>query len=88
MENFLIEQIIKIVSDIESYTNKIDEVHGQRRITEYLNIEHNIGKYHGFLECLEEINIEEFVRIHDLTHRKIDRALKKLETIYSYINRR
>ena len=58
---------------------------GTRRITEYLNIEHDMGKYHAFIECLEEINLDEFVRIHNLTNQKVNNALKKLEEIYQYM---
>ena len=84
MEKFLIDQILNIVSDIDSSINILQKVNGTRKITEYLNIEHGIGKYHAFLECLEEINLDEFVRISDLTKQRIDKAFRKLEEIYQY----
>ena len=62
MEKFLIDQILKIVSDIDLYIDNLQQMSGTRRITEYLNIEHDMGKYHAFIECLEEINLDEFVR--------------------------
>ena len=82
MEKFLIDQILKIVSDIDLYIDNLQQMSGTRRITEYLNIEHDMGKYHAFIECLEEINLDEFVRIHNLTNQKVNNALKKLEEIY------
>lgn len=85
MENFLIDQILKIVSDIDLYIDNLQQMSGTRRITEYLNIEHDMGKYHAFIECLEEINLDEFVRIHNLTNQKVNNALKKLEEIYQYM---
>lgn len=85
MEKFLIDQILKIVSDIDLYIDNLQQMSGIRRITEYLNIEHSIGKYHAFMECLEEINLDEFVRTHDLTKQKIDNAFGKLEKIYQYV---
>lgn len=85
MEKFLIDQILKIVSDIELSAENSQKENGIRKITEYLNIEYGIGKYHGFLECLEEINLDEFVRIYDLTKQRIDYALEKLEEIYQYV---
>lgn len=85
MEKFLIDQILNIVSDIDSSIDILQKVNGTRKITEYLNIEHGIGKYHAFLECLEEINLDEFVRISDLTKQRIDKAFRKLEEIYQYV---
>ena len=85
MEKFLIDQILKIVSDIDLYIDNLPQMSGTRRITEYLNIEHDMGKYHAFIECLEEINLDEFVRIHNLTNQKVNNALKKLEEIYQYM---
>jgi len=85
MEKFLIDQILKIVSDIDLYIDNLQQMSGTRRITEYLNIEHDMGKYHAFIECLEEINLDEFVRIHNLTNQKVNNALKKLEEIYQYM---
>lgn len=81
MEKFLIDQILKLVSDIDSSIDTLQKVNGTRKITEYLNIEHGIGKYHAFIECLEEINLDEFVRTHDLTKQRIDKAFGKLEEI-------
>lgn len=85
MEKFLIDQILKIVSDIDLYIDNLQQMSGTRRIIEYLNIEHDMGKYHAFIECLEEINLDEFVRIHNLTNQKVNNALKKLEEIYQYM---
>ena len=85
MEKFLIDQILKIVSDIDLYIDNLQQMSGTRRITEYLNIEHDMGKYHAFIECLDEINLDEFVRIHNLTNQKVNNALKKLEEIYQYM---
>lgn len=85
MEKFLIDQILKIVSDIDLYIDNLQQMNGTRRITEYLNIEHGIGKYHAFMECLEESNLDEFIRIHDLTKQKVNDALEKLEEIYQYM---
>lgn len=85
MEKFLIDQILKIISDIDLYIDNLQQMSGTRRITEYLNIEHDMGKYHAFIECLEEINLDEFVRIHNLTNQKVNNALKKLEEIYQYM---
>lgn len=83
MEKFLIEQIMKTISDISLYVDNVETFNGTRKITEYLNIESSIGKYHGFMKCLKEINLDKFVEIHDLTYLKIDKALKKLEEIYT-----
>lgn len=85
MEKFLIDQILKIVSDIGLYIDNLQQISGTRRIIEYLNIEYSMGKYHAFMKCLEESNLDEFIRIHDLTNRKINGALKKLEEIYQYM---
>lgn len=85
MEKFLIDQILKLVSDIDSSIDTLQKVNGTRKIAEYLNIEHGIGKYHAFIECLEEINLDEFVRIYDSTKQRIDNALGKLEEIYQYV---
>ena len=85
MEKFLIDQILKLVSDIDSSIDTLQKVNGTRKITEYLNIEHGIGKYHAFTDCLEEINLDEFVRIYDSTKQRIDNALGKLEEIYQYV---
>jgi len=85
MEKFLIDHILKLVFDIDSSIDTLQKVNGTRKITEYLNIEHGIGKYHAFIECLEEINLDEFVRIYDSTKQRIDNALGKLEEIYQYV---
>lgn len=85
MEKFLIDQILKIVSDIDLYIDNLQQMSDTRRITEYLNIEHGMGKYHAFMECLEESNPDEFIRIHDLTKQKVNNALKKLKEIYQYM---
>lgn len=85
MEKFLIDQILKIISDIDLYIDNLQQISGTRRITEYLNIEHSMGKYHAFMECLEESNLDEFTRIYDLTKEKTNNALKKLEEIYQYM---
>lgn len=39
MEKFLIDQILKLVSDIDSSIDTLQKVNGTRKITEYLNIE-------------------------------------------------
>lgn len=85
MEKFLIDQILKVVSDIDLSIDTLQKANGTGKITEYLNIEHSIGKYHAFIECLEEINLDEFVRIYDSTKQRIDNALGKLEEIYQYV---
>ena len=85
MEKFLVDQILKIVSDISLYMDNVQQMSGTRKITEYLNIEHSMGKYHAFMECLEESNLDEFTRIYDLTNQKTNDALKKLEEIYQYM---
>ncbi len=87
MEKFLIDQILKIVSDIGLCMDNLQQMSGTRKITEYLNIEHGMGKYHAFMECLEESNLEEFIRIHDLTNQTTNIALGKLEEIYQYMSK-
>lgn len=82
MEKFLIDQILKIVSDIDLSINNLQQMSGTRKITEYLNIEHSMGKYHAFMECLEETNLDEYIRIHDLTKQKMNAVLEKLEELY------
>lgn len=84
MEKFLIDQILKIVSDIDLSIDNLQQMRGTRRTTEYLNIEHSMGKYHAFMECLEESNLDEFIRIHDLTKQKMNTALVKLEELYQF----
>lgn len=85
MEKFLIDHILKIVSDIDLYIDNVQHMSSTRKITEYLNIEHSMGKYHAFMECLEESNLDEFIRIHDSTKHKTNAALEKLEEIYQYM---
>ena len=84
MENFLINQILKTVSDIGLYIDNTQQMSGTRKITEYLNIEHSMGKYHAFMECLEETNLDEFIRIHDLTKQKMNAVLVNLEELYQF----
>lgn len=43
-----------------------------------------MGKYHAFMECLEETNLDEFIRIHDLTKQKMNAVLVNLEELYQF----
>lgn len=82
MEKWLKEQIGKVISDIAGSLLKLEDAKGTKKITEYMNIGHGIGKYHAFLETLVEINLDEFVKTHDRYSAQIDRALKRLEGLY------
>lgn len=82
MEQFLIGQIIEVIKNIELYVDNVETLQGTRKITEYMNIEHGIGKYHAFMECLEEINIDKWIELHTRYESKINKALEKLETLY------
>lgn len=84
-ENFievLKSGIKKAVSEIGTGMGKLNEASGSRRITEYMNIEHGIGKYHGLLEILETISLDDFVKVHDQYSNRIHLAMEKLEGLY------
>lgn len=85
LERFLINQILKTISDINVNIDNLQNVNGTMRTTRYLNIAHGIGKYYAFMECLEEFNLDKPTRMYDLTKQKIDCALKTLEEIYQYM---
>lgn len=82
MEKFLFAAMRKVCSDIDVAMNNLEKSSGTRRITEYMNIEHGIGKFHGYLEVLEEINLDKFARAHTMFSPRIERALKALEGLY------
>lgn len=82
MEKFLVDHVLKTVQDIEASIDKLEKSAGTRRITEYLNIEHGIGKYHAYMDCLEELNIDKWAELHTRVEKKIKKALAQIEGIY------
>lgn len=74
--------IKKAVQEVGTAMGKLNEASGVRRITEYMNIEHGIGKYHALLEMLEDICLDDFVKVHEQYSGRIELALKKLEGLY------
>ena len=86
MEKFLVDNILKTVQDIEVNVANAEKSTGTRRITEYLNIEHGIGKYHAYMECLEEVDVNKWAELHTRTEGKIKKALTQIEGIYQVGN--
>ena len=84
IKNFIIENIFKVASDVSLYIDNIKRNTGTNKITEFINIAHCVGKYHGYMSCLEEIDIDEFSRIYTLTEDKINKAMNAMEGLYSY----
>lgn len=82
MRQFLITEIMKARQDIPLHMEKLDKATGTMRMTEYLNLEYEIGRYHAYLNCMEELDIEKFSYLHTLCQPVIDKALEKLEGIY------
>ncbi len=78
MEKFLVDNILKMVQDIEVSIANVEKSAGTRRITEYLNIEHGIGKYHAYMDCLEEVDIDKWTELHTRTEGKIKEALAQI----------
>lgn len=82
MESRIEEQVYKTIQDICTYIDLLEWVKDQRRITVYLNIEHSIGKYHAFMECLRYINAKKYMDIHAKCYKTVDRGLKAIENLY------
>lgn len=86
MEKFLADNILKTVQDIEVSIANVEKSAGTRCITEYLNIEHGIGKYHAYMDCLEEVDIDKWAELHTQTEGRIKKALAQIEGIYQVGN--
>ncbi len=82
MKEFLVDHVLKTVQDIDTSICKLEKSAGTRRITEYLNIEHGIGKYHAYMDCLEEMDIDKWAELHTRFEGKIKNAMKQIEGIY------
>lgn len=78
LKSGITEAITQVVSSMENLDNAV----ATKRITEYMNIEHGIGKFHGLLSVLENISLDEFTKVHDQHSGTINDALRKLEGLY------
>ena len=78
----LIEKCRFYASDALSEAQKWQYETGTMRITRLLNAEHSVGKFHAYLEVLEETDIDAFAEIYDETTEKIVKALEIVENIY------
>lgn len=82
MEKYLMEIIEKSLSDMDNAIAKLEVSSGARRITEYMNIMYSIGKYSGLLYSLKEVNIDEMIKVHEMSTPRVGKAMRVLEGLY------
>lgn len=87
MEKWLEQRIMTLVDGIKVDIDMLDgngngSLHGKGRITALINLEYKCGKYHAFMETLEEISMERFIAYHERYGKTIDQAIGKLEEFY------
>lgn len=92
VEKYLIEQIYNTVSDLKMQLDslemminktKMENSDRQRTITEFINLEYTIGKYHAYLSMLNDHELfESFARLHDANKPIINRCFSMMENLY------
>lgn len=79
----LMEKCRFCANDALSEAQKWDQETGTMRITRLLNAEHSIGKFHAYLDVLQEVDMEAFCMIHDETRATITRVMELLQNLYN-----
>ena len=79
----LIEKCRFYANDALSEAQKWKYETGTMRITRLLNAEHSIGKFHAYLEMLQEMDMEAFCMIHDETRLTMTGAIELLQNLYN-----
>lgn len=79
----LIEKCRFYASDALSEAQKWQYETGTMRITRLLNAEYSIGKFHAYLDMLQEVDMEAFCMIHDETRATVTRVMELLQNLYN-----
>lgn len=61
-----------------NYANKIDG----NKTTNILNAEYHMGKFHAYMELIEEISLDKYVEIGEKTKETRQTILEAIDKIY------
>lgn len=83
-ENQIGTLVLKCMESISAVVKEIEALGENRRenVTHFLNASHNMGKYHGFMEVLEKLDMEQFVMCHERCKADCDKVLQGMEKLY------
>ena len=74
-----------ICEKLEQITNDLQELNNNTTIdkrTKILNIEHRLGEYNAYWICLQKIDVETAVKMHEKSKDIKNRSLQAVSDIY------
>ena len=86
----LIETLVdKIHESMSAAVAAIESIGEDRRsnITHFINAEYNIGKYHAYMNVMEDLNIETFVMCHEKYKEDWHKVMQGMEKLYQMVER-
>ena len=80
-ENQIGTLVIKCMECIESAVKEINSLGENKRknATHFINAAHNMGKYHGYMDILKKLDMEQFIKCHDRCKDDCNKVLQGKE---------
>ena len=88
MKNALVGIVVtKAMESIEAAVKEIDSIgeNNRENVTHFLNASHNMGKYHAYMDILEDLDMDQLVKCHDRCKADCDKVLQGMEKLYQMI---
>lgn len=85
MKNAYIDIVfVKAIGSIETAVKEIESVGKNREAdtTHFINASHSMGKYHAYMDILEDLDMEQFVKCYDRCKDDCDKVLQGMEKLY------
>lgn len=88
MQEYQIGTLMKDSMDcIEKAVKEINSLGENKRenVTHFINAAHNMGKYHGYMDILEKLDMDQFIKLHEWCKNDCDKVLQGMEKLYQMI---
>lgn len=85
MENLSVGTlVIKAMEGIRAAVKEIESIGENRKsdTTHFINASYNMGKYHAYMEILEDLDTEQFVKCYERCKPDCDKVLQGMEKLY------
>lgn len=79
--------VLKCMESIGAAVKEIESIGENRKAdtTHFINASHSMGKYHAYMDILEDLDMEQFVKCHDRCKDDCDKVLLGMEKLYQMI---
>ena len=86
-ENQIGTLVSKCMECIGAAVKEINSLGEDRRknVTHFINAIHGMGKYHAYMDILEDLDMEQLVKCHDRCKDDCNKVLQGMEKLYQMI---